>query len=222
MVLALGSPVGMLRFCKIFSLQSINLRTHIVICKYRFYCVLWMTPQEDVSIRNRRPPKVWRRVSLQLDKVPTKACEWPSIPTSRTGFFWCFFGANLLQLQKLSDLGVYIYIYISMDLCMLWIAHAYRLYAYITSFRSDRCTSRLCTQGMLQSWSCVGAASATFKKKNLAQRHSICLAQDSSPVEGQMRRLTVRASRRCNFYRLDLSKQQPRDLKFSVEQSFFL
>ena len=74
---------------------------------------------------------------------------------------------------------------------------------------------------MLQSWSCVGAASATFKKKNLAQRHSICLAQDSSPVEGQMRRLTVRASRRCNFYRLDLSKQQPRDLKFSVEQSFF-
>ena len=59
-----------------------------------------------------------------------------------------------------------------------------------------------------------------FQKKNLAQRHSLCLAKDSSPVEGQMRRLTVRASRRCNFYGLDLSKQQPRDLKFSVEQSF--
>ena len=67
----------------------------------------------------------------------------------------------------------------------------------------------------------VLALQAPLSKKNLAQRHSICLAQDSSPVEGQMRRLTVRASRRCNFYRLDLSKQQPRDLKFSVEQSFF-
>ena len=87
-------------------------------------------------------------------------------PDIKDWLFLMFFWRKFASTPKVVRLRcVYIYIYISMDLCMLWIAHAYRLYAYITSFRSDRCTCRLCTQGMLQSWSCVGAASATFKKK---------------------------------------------------------
>lgn len=115
-----------------------------------------MTPQEDVSIRNRRPPKVWRRVSLQLDKVPTKACEWPSIPTSRTGFFWCFFGANLLQLQKLSDLGVCIYIYTYRWICACYELRMQRgymrtspLFFVVTDVLVDYALKECCSRGVV-------------------------------------------------------------------------
>ena len=91
------------------------------------------------------------------------------------------------------------------------------LFFVVTDVLVDYALKECCSRGVV-----LVLQAPLSKKKNLAQRHSICLAQDSSPVEGQMRRLTVRASRRCNFYRLDLSRQQPRDLKFSVEQSFFL